>query len=85
MLLNWIRCHGEKNNVVYEMAKDKNVLDGSNELGLHDELIRSDGEALPVELGQNLSNLAFNIYEGEDYETEKESYDGSFGNFFAKK
>lgn len=29
------RCHGEKNNVVYEMAKDKNLLDnGTKNKGL---------------------------------------------------
>lgn len=78
------RCHGEKNNVVYEMAKDKNLL-GRWEMERLETLIRSNGEEISSDLAKKLSNTAFDIYDGDTYETEKKNYPCSMGNFFAKK
>lgn len=67
------------------MAKDKNVLDRDYVLSVYDTMIRSNGDEIPVESSRKLFNLAFSIYDEDDFETEKESYDGSLGNFFVKK
>lgn len=48
-------------------------------------LIQSNGEPIPIGLAKELTTLALEIYEGEQYEAEKETYHGSMGNFFAKK
>lgn len=80
-----IRCHGEKGNVVYEMAKDKNLLvHSTKEIG-DDQLIRSNGEIIPMELSKKLTTLTFDIYGGEHYDEERINYDGSFGNFCTEK
>lgn len=49
------------------------------------KLIRSNGEQIPQEIADKLSALAFDIYEGDNYEEQKDAYNGSIGNFFAKK
>lgn len=79
------RCHGEMNNVVYEMAKDKDVLDADHEIPLRKDFIQSDGKEIPDEISIKLANVSFNIYLGEYYDEEKNNYNGSFGNFFTDK
>lgn len=85
LIINFDRCHGEKDNVVYEMAKDKNLLAGGSEFVMLENFIRSNGEKLPDELTAKIASLAFEIYEGDSYDDEKTAYHGSLGNFFAEK
>ena len=79
------RCHGEKGNVVYEMAKDKNVLEHSNEGDILAAFVRSDGEGAPSELSKKLWNFNFKLYESPENDDEKTAYIGPYGNYFAKK
>lgn len=79
------RCHGEKRNVVYELAKDKNVLAHSNKEISFTTFIRSDGEVIPSELSKKLSDFSLQLYDSADNDDEKSSYASSYGNYFAKK
>lgn len=79
------RCHGEKNNVVYELAKDKNLLSSSSPDYTSFNFIRSNGERIPNNIGNELSELYSNIIYGDKYDVEKREYKGSLGNFFAEK
>lgn len=76
-------CHGEKNNVVYEMAKDKNLLEHSTEKELRLKFIRSNGGADPNELTKKILDFGMKIVMGE--EDEMAAYHGSIGNYFAEK
>lgn len=67
------------------MAKDKNLLAHGIEEHRADRMIQSNGEEIACEISKKLSNLSFDIYEGENYAEEKMNYHGSFGNFYAKK
>lgn len=78
------RCHGEKGNVVYEMAKDKNVLEHAASKP-RDIYIRSNGEVVPTTLSDKVFALAYEIYDGVKYQKERDSFQGSFANFFAQK
>lgn len=78
------RCHGEKGNVVHEMAKDKNVLAHSIEDSYITSFVRSDGEEVPNELSKKLEELNLHIYEPKN-KAEKFSQQCSYGNYFAKK
>lgn len=67
------------------MAKDKNVLvHSNNNENTFTKFIRSDGEEIPAEISKKLSALNLHIYDSSD-EDEKFDYNGSYGNFFAKK
>lgn len=78
------RCHGEKGNVVHEMAKEKNVLAHNIEDSYITSFVRSDGEEIPNELSKKLDELNEHIYEPKNKE-EKFSHECSYGNYFAKK
>lgn len=82
-----LRCHGEKGNVVYEMAKDKNLLAGNKDSkGLAEpNYVRSNGEVIPSEISDKLSGLFGKIYGGDEFDEEQNNYHGSTGNFFAEK
>lgn len=80
-----LRCLGEKGNVVYELAKDKNLLERSIDTHGYYTIVQSDGQVIPKELSTKLVDLAFGIYFDEKFEQEKRSYHGSLGNFFAEK
>lgn len=77
------RCHGEVGNVVYDMAKDKNLL--SSNVPRYDEFnfVRSNGEPIPHNISEKLINLASNIVDRNDKRIEKRAYHGSLGNYFA--
>ncbi|XP_031639336.1 spermine oxidase-like [Contarinia nasturtii] len=76
-------CHGETGNVVYEMAKDKNLLAHSTEESRGNRYVRSNGEEIPMELCKKITALIMDIM-GDHYEEERKSY-GSSGNFYAAK
>lgn len=77
------RCHGEKGNVVYDMAKDKNLLAPSVPTLKRFNFIRSNGEQIPQDMDEKLSSIYFQVQDG--FEEEKINYNGSYGNFFAEK
>ncbi|XP_055297514.1 spermine oxidase-like [Sitodiplosis mosellana] len=78
-------CHGENGNVVYQMAKDKNVLAHSNEEDFSTTFVRSNGEEIPSELTKKLLSLMESIYNSSINRDKKSSHHGSYGNYFAKK
>lgn len=67
------------------MAKDKNVLSSDKPRYETFEFVRSDGERVPEEIAEKLLNLAEEILDRDDRREEKSAYDGSFGNYFAKR
>lgn len=83
LFVEWNRCHGEDGNVVYEMAKDKNLL--SSNIPRYDvfNFVRSNGEIIPENKSQKLAKLASDILNRKDKQREKRAYHGSLGNYFA--
>lgn len=79
------RCHGEGGNVVYEMAKDKNVL--SSDMPRYDSFnfVRSNGEIIPEKTSRKLVALSASILNRHDKQKEKRAYNGSLGNYFASR
>lgn len=79
------RCHGEKGNVVHEMATahDPNIFSSTG--AIFDTYYRSNGESLGPELSQKLTNLNSDITGGEKYHDEQKRYPGSRGNFIVEK
>lgn len=78
------RCHGEDGNVVYELAKDKNLLSSSKLKWELFDFVRSNGDAISQLKSHKLSQLGLSI-QSSDMNAEKSVYNGSFGNFFAEK
>lgn len=50
-----VRCHGEKGNVVYELAKDKNLLSPSSPDYTSFNFVRSNGEQILKTIVDKLS------------------------------
>lgn len=73
-------CHGEQNNVVNEMVRDKNLLEKSKNAMDDMLLIRSDSEIVPAEISKQLKEIIENCYEDEDVLLK--SYNGSLGAYF---
>lgn len=70
---------------MYEMAKDKNVLSSCQLKWDNFHFVRSNGEALPVQMSEKLSKLCMEICEADDKTEEMRAYNGSLGNFYAKE
>lgn len=70
-------------NVVYEMAKNDNLLSTSGPRYITFQLIRSNGSIVNKELAIKLALLANSIV--NENETEKKLFNGSFGNYFSEK
>lgn len=79
------RCHGEKGNVIYEMAKDKNLLSSNVPTYRTYNFVRSNGDVIPPKTCERLTKLAMGILDREDHKAEKRAYHGSLGNYFAQK
>lgn len=80
-----IRCHGEVDNVVHELAKDENLFD-SNELVYEIfNFIQSDGTQVPQYLSDELCAVGFEIIDTLKNNGVKNDYKGSLGNFVAEK
>lgn len=75
------RCHGEKDNVVYGLAKNMDLL--STNIPRFKQLIRSDGSIVSQQLSNKLTDLSMLIVEAN--EEEKLLYNGSLGNYFMEK
>ncbi|KAL5280242.1 hypothetical protein ACFFRR_004299 [Megaselia abdita] len=70
-------CHGEKNNVVYEMVKDKNLLDKSKTAFGSHLLIRSSSEVVSKENSEKLREIIDSCF--EDEKELLKSYNDSLG------
>lgn len=76
-------CHGEINNVVYEMANGKDLLSTHVTDVSISNLFKSNGEEIPREMTNKLDAMVHEILGG--FDEEKSVYSGSMGNFFADK
>lgn len=79
------RCHGEKGNVVFELAKDKNLLASTTPDYSSFNFVQSNGEEIPKSVGDKLSELYTKLIYGNEHDLEKREYRGSLGNFFTEK
>ncbi|KAL5280241.1 hypothetical protein ACFFRR_004298 [Megaselia abdita] len=76
-------CHGEKDNIVYELVKDKNYLDSTENIYDDYDCIRSDGEVL----SETTSNKLKEILE-EYLDSKKEdlpTFEGSLASYLREK
>lgn len=55
-------CHGENKNVVYELVKDLDLLDGTE---IETKLYHSSGKPIDKNLFEELFELFYNIYYGD--------------------
>uniref|UniRef100_A0AAG5D0M3 Amine oxidase domain-containing protein n=1 Tax=Anopheles atroparvus TaxID=41427 RepID=A0AAG5D0M3_ANOAO len=74
-------CHGEKNNIVYEMASVYPELLKSSVVMKDAVLMRSNGMLVPDELAVRLMTLAESVVESQ----ERSAFAGSLGEFFTQK
>ncbi|EAT38750.1 AAEL009396-PA [Aedes aegypti] len=76
-------CHGEVNNVCYELGSKLNVF-GSNKFKYEDfELVMSNGEKVPQEKSQKLMSAIWSIL--ASHRNELSRYRGSLGSFILEK
>ncbi|XP_055531184.1 peroxisomal N(1)-acetyl-spermine/spermidine oxidase-like [Wyeomyia smithii] len=73
-------CHGEKQNVVFELASPLGLLESSI-IGGNNLLIQSNGEIVNQALSDRLMQMAGEIAESEELET----YGGTFGDFVTER
>lgn len=69
--------------MVYEMAKDKNLLASSVLRWDEYDFVWSNGDPVPESVSRRMTNLCFDISESFDKHDEKAKFDGSIGNHFA--
>lgn len=74
------RCHGEKNNVVYELAKDTGLLSSNTFTYVNFPLYLSNGVRVPSIISEKLVNLAYELIGEAD--TAAHPPDTSLGNYF---
>lgn len=77
------RCHGQQDNVVYELAKNYGLLETNSLRYDTFTLMKSDGSTVPADLTQKLMLLAITIV--EIYKDEMKEYKGSLGSFIMSK
>ncbi|KAL5280240.1 hypothetical protein ACFFRR_004297 [Megaselia abdita] len=73
-------CHGEENNVVYELVRYKNLLDSTGTVYHDYQCIRSNGEVLSEEVTEKLKEIMDKAYLDKD-ELLK-TYNGSLGSYY---
>ncbi|CRL05312.1 CLUMA_CG018144, isoform A [Clunio marinus] len=76
-------CHGEKNNVVYELVKDHQVLDYSNISFPSVNFLDSNGQLIDSDLCGRLIALCMSILENSS--DDLADYTGSLGSYTVKK
>ncbi|XP_059608522.1 spermine oxidase-like [Phlebotomus argentipes] len=76
-------CHGEKNNVVFEMASRKNLLEVAEYQYDRTHLIQSNGRKIDDDTADLLMALAVSTV--ELYKEEIAKHDGSLGSFIVNK
>uniref|UniRef100_A0A182NJL0 Amine oxidase domain-containing protein n=1 Tax=Anopheles dirus TaxID=7168 RepID=A0A182NJL0_9DIPT len=74
-------CHGEKNNVVYELASVYPNLLVPSIVGNDAALVQSSGALVPGEVVERLMTLAEELVESED----RADHQGSLGEFFTER
>ena len=74
-------CHGQTNNAVYELAKDKNVFESDAAMFERMRFYQSDGNIVPEDVKTRMSNLNDKVMalvgDGE--------VKGSLGEFYVQK
>uniref|UniRef100_T1H025 Amine oxidase domain-containing protein n=1 Tax=Megaselia scalaris TaxID=36166 RepID=T1H025_MEGSC len=73
-------CHGEENNVVYELVRDKNVLDSTGSVYYDYKCIRSNGDVVPDDVTEKLKEILDKAYEDKD--DLLKNYNGSLGTYY---
>ncbi|CAO1424857.1 unnamed protein product [Diamesa serratosioi] len=76
-------CHGEKNNVVYDMVNKHNVLEGATINYPTSNFLKSTGELVNDELCGRLMHLCFEILENS--KEDLKNFKGSLGNYVVAK
>lgn len=78
-------CHGEKDNVVFELATShqSDLLESNTAKYDRFELVRSDGQVVDKAISDKLVVLAVSAV--ELFKEEIANFDGSLGNFITKK
>lgn len=76
-------CHGEKDNVVYGLAKQHNLLQPNKVSYESINLVQSNGDLVPQKTSDDLMGLAMELLVG--YEDEMKLYQGSLGSFIMQK
>lgn len=78
-------CHGEKDNVVFELATrlQSDLLESNTAKYDRFELVRSDGSVVDKAISDRLVALAVSTV--ELFKDEIKQFDGSLGNFITKK
>lgn len=78
-------CHGEKDNVVFELATrhQNNLLESNTAKYNSFPMVRSDGQSIDQGVSDLLMALAVSTV--ELFKEEMASYDGSLGNFVTTK
>lgn len=76
-------CHGEKKNVVYDLAKEHDLLQSNTVTFETFNMIRSDGSLIPQQTSDNLMELAMRLLHSDVDEMKR--YPGSLGSFIIDK
>lgn len=76
-------CHGEKNNVIYEMVQNLNMLERTEDYYNDYKCVRSNGEVVDSDLADKLKRIAFNSI--PERQTELVGYEGSLGAYITEK
>lgn len=79
----FISCHGEKDNVVFELAKSKNVLSSNAFRYEPYRLYRSDGVPVPQNIANQLSDLTRRLLDESEFASD--SCATSLGNYMLKR
>lgn len=82
-MINCFRCHGEKNNLVYELVKDQKVLEESAISYPNVNFVSSAGQRLDDETCGRLMALCLSILENS--EKDLSSFKGSQGSYVVAK
>ncbi|XP_058830882.1 spermine oxidase-like isoform X2 [Topomyia yanbarensis] len=76
-------CHGEANNVCYELGSKFNVFDSNSAKYENFILTKSDASQVPIEQSERLMGLMWSIL--ESHKNELSHYRGSLGSFVVEK
>lgn len=82
-MLNDYRCHGEKDNVVYEMVNKHDPFEQTNRLLAAFSFMRSNGESVDLNQCAQVMQIVPDIL--EHCEEGLKNYQGSFGNYVVDK
>ncbi|KAH8407702.1 hypothetical protein KR222_011043 [Zaprionus bogoriensis] len=77
----WV--YGERNNIVFKMVKEMNVLDVTDSMHMKVDWIRSNGRKLPRTMVQKMLKVMRRIY--KDCREELANREGTFGEFLVEK